>query len=401
MSSDNIKKILSAIDSSDSTDKSESSVRTVITKVDEGVFDSISNFSDDILDHLPPAIYKITKVHDKWQLVKWRDKFEYNEENFKYGDTLKLLSIAMRCYKTHVNKKKPMGILTYGTPGTGKSILGYLASNRSIELGNAVIFVDGQVPINEVVRYMTTIPNLTIFFDEMDKNYPTNGPDEFNSNKLLTTIGSKETGTTLTIVTANSVAALPRPFLSRASRFYCKFERRNLRTSQIKDICNAVGLTDTQTNSITANVGELNYDSLFTLIDLIKDDDRVNGITPDDLEWLNIETSDGIKLEVKRVIKDGIPLPVESVNLWSEWNMHIRDGSSRMGETLTIPKVEPVNVDTDEIQTYTKDNYTVEYKVNRDQQPVRRKDSYSMDLKLDPIVPVNSTEPTKPNLSKM
>jgi hypothetical protein len=136
------------------------------------------------------------------------------------------------------------------------------------------------------------------------------------------------------------------------------------------------------------NVGQLNYNTLFTIIEWIIDNESIHGISKDVLDTLNVETGAGINLEVTSILKNGMPIPKleETYTIADRMLAAPKPGAGRYDTVkLGIPLAEHVDLANDGTQNYrTESGFDINYRVSRDSKRDTYTNYYNIQFKPEP-----------------
>lgn len=176
--------------------------------------------------NVPPAIYKIVKVDDVYQLEPYLDVFQMPSKY--YG---KLDVMASRFWNTFGMVKSSLGAIFTGNSGSGKTTIAELISNYGISNRMPAILVTEINADIELVKFIDSLDRCVIVFDEFVKNF---GQLQDKMLTMLNDLGSRKK---FYIITENDKNVLSKYILNRPGRLLYHIDFSRMKLDVLEEYC--------------------------------------------------------------------------------------------------------------------------------------------------------------------
>lgn len=229
---------------------------------------------NNIVDHLPPAIYKVSVADTPFGLdIKF-----IQSESFRIpSNTIRDAYLLDRIKRNYLNGNKQMACLFYGLSGMGKSLASKQLCNELVEEAKMPAIIIGK---DEASYFSSIIDQLNtpsiIFVDEFEKlfkydeeNDISASDDALSQNGLLSILDGTNDSKHLFIFTANNDSKISPYFFNRPSRIRYAVEYRKLPKEIVESLIDQEVRREEDKESLRGLVkfvANLTYDVLFELI---------------------------------------------------------------------------------------------------------------------------------------
>lgn len=164
-----------------------------------------------LVDHIPPCVYRVDFEEGKMVLIKDRAKFTVPPKVFgKHNLYMKAIT------EKYDPLGKMLGVMLFGKPGSGKSLLAESLGNWMLTQDIPVILINKSFTDQALDTIASLVGPCMFFFDEFEKVYS----DKEHRDQLLPFFSSTKHLGILSVITGNDREALPSPLLDRPQRFY-------------------------------------------------------------------------------------------------------------------------------------------------------------------------------------
>lgn len=204
-----------------------------------------------------PGVYYIHQESERFSLVYRYDKFLLPER--MYGN---VLDIASRIWIDFATANGNRGVMFTGKPGSGKSKTSELLCNIAIEKGLPVIIVVEVTPSVNLIRFLSTLSDCVLFFDEFKKNMK-----EYEEN-MLTMLTANSSTKRLTIITENEQFSISPYILNRPERVRYHINANKIDYSVLMDYLSDYPVTERFRADLLQiyNNKDLSFDQLQALV---------------------------------------------------------------------------------------------------------------------------------------
>lgn len=235
-----------------------------------------------------PAIYKLKIKNEHknatFSLIKDFDRLP--EPPVKFGDLEKIVNRTWNTYtKMKERGSKSFAIAATGYKGMGKTDFMAILANKAIDNGMIVVMVTEIKASIELVKYLSTLDNVFLIYDEFGKNFSWNLQE-----KMLTMFNNLEGRNRFMAITENRLSDISDLFLDRPGRIHYLLEFETTDNETIEEYCKHHKISKKLTKEILLSASKIANFSF----DFLKGIEIEHSIYPDDsleemLKYLNLK----------------------------------------------------------------------------------------------------------------
>jgi len=174
------------------------------------------------------GVYKVKDDGKKNYYLELKENMFITPEKL-YGD---MEILALRFWKAFAISKGSMGIMLTGASGSGKTALSMVLSNIAITNNMFVVEVSEITATIELVRFLDSLNNAVILYDEFGKNFNINLQD-----KMLTMLSNVNYSKKLFIITENETRDISRYIRNRPGRVRYHIDFTRISKTVIDEVC--------------------------------------------------------------------------------------------------------------------------------------------------------------------
>jgi hypothetical protein len=264
-------------------------------------------------DHLPPAVYrlKLHKMPDGASLRLYKSVKTFPLPERRFGRHEKIVKRVLADYD-RVNP--PLGLMTLGKKGSGKSMLCEDICNRLLAQGMPIIMVDEPVPHDVLLLFAQAVGPSVFYFDEIGKVYPRKGSDDDSNtglNELLPFFSNQTLIGRVFLITANSSSELNEFFIDRPGRFKYRVEMETMERDAYLEYMQAQNVPPEKLIWLEGVWRYYTFDQLRVVAPALKQSADLKDFL-EHLDLLNVQSPYTTTFSLHDLSKHGIPIELEA-----------------------------------------------------------------------------------------
>lgn len=265
------------------------------------------------LDHLPAGIFRLKMVRtENGVIIKLlKDVKQFTLPEKRFGRHEKIVRSVMEDYD-QVNP--PLGLMTIGVKGSGKSMLCEDICNRLSAKGLPILIVDDPIPHDILLMMAQAVGPSVFYFDEIGKTYPRLEKDDDSNaslNQLLPLFSNQSLIGRVFLITANKESELNEFFIDRPGRFKYRIRTFQMERVAYLDYMRNFNVPPQKMSWLETTWSDYTFDQLRMLVPLMHKSSNLREFLSA-LEILNVRTPSVCRIQIESILHHGISVELRS-----------------------------------------------------------------------------------------